>query len=965
MRKIKQNILKTLTNSLMFALFVLNYNNVIGQCPNHSYDTLCSFPGTLTINLPCGGDQTNTYSVTSIPYNADPYVGTDCFNTGYDDSYSGCFPIGFNFCFFGTSYTQINAATNGFLSFDCTNTVGSYATWPINAGSPIPTPSQPVTSANHAAIMCPWEDLQCFSVNNGQDLIKYQVLGCAPFRRFVWSIINEPFYSCTNLNFEGQAILYESTNVIEIHINHKPDCGGWNSGLACEGIQNSAGTVGYAVPGRNCTVWTVNAPEGYRFCPDQNVAPTVTWTGPGIIGSNIGTSIQVGASGTYVATYNYVCSGGTATDTFFVAIRDSIPTMSSTPDSCGNHVGTAIAIPNGGTGPYTYVWSPSGGNGSTASNLAGGLYTVTITDSQGCVATDTITVDSVASVSATGQVTQNVSCFGGNNGSAYVTPVGNGQFAYAWSPSGGNGQTASNLIAGNYTCSVTDPNNINGCVAVVYITITSPPLLTVNIAPATNLLCNGANNGSATANGVGGTGGVYTFLWSNAQNTQTSNNLAAGNYTVTVTDSNACTATATITITQPPLLTSNITGIINVLCNGSNNGAATGNGAGGTPGYTYAWSNGQNTQTINGLSPGNYTVTVTDANSCTSTSVATITSVSTIIVTSSPNATICSGASTTIGVTVSGGSSPYSYSWIPGGNTTPSLTVSPADTTIYIVTVTDASGCTAIGVPITVFVVSAPLVQFSGTPVNGCIPLTVQFTNQTNSLLPVTSISWNFGDGTAFSDSINPVHIYTTAGTFSVILTATNSANCSSSLTDSAMITAYPIPIANFLATPEITSILQPYIQFTDESTNGYSYLYEFGDNSSSALKDPNHKYTDTGIFHVTEYVTSEFGCIDSITGTVIINPEYVFFIPNAFSPFSPSSLNTLFQGYGTGIVEYEMSIYDRWGEKLFYSNDINKPWDGIFNGTQLKQDVYIYSFNIKNADGATHQFTGSVTLIR
>src|SRR5205807_1773266 len=155
-------------------------------------------------------------------------------------------------------------------------------------------------------------------------------------------------------------------------------------------------------------------------------------------------------------------------------------------------------------------------------------------------------------------------------------------YTYVWSPGGQTGQTATGLAGGNYSVSVTD---LNGCsvAATVSVSSTSAPSVTTSPSQAT---C-GNNNGSATANPSGGTPG-YTYSWSNGQTTQTATGLAAGNYNVTVTDANGCPVIATTSVSQPTVLTAS-SSQINVSCNGGNNGNATATPAGGTPGYTYSW----------------------------------------------------------------------------------------------------------------------------------------------------------------------------------------------------------------------------------------------------------------------------------------------------------------------------------------------------------------------------------------
>jgi hypothetical protein len=198
------------------------------------------------------------------------------------------------------------------------------------------------------------------------------------------------------------------------------------------------------------------------------------------------------------------------------------------------------------------------------------------------------------------------------------------------------------------------------------VTITQPPAIT--LTPSSVQATCGQSNGSASVTASGGTPS-YSYSWNTTpvQTTQNASGLPSGNYTVTVTDANGCTATASAIVGNANGPTAAIATQTNVLCNGGNNGSATVNVTGGSPSYTYAWSSGGNAATENNLAAGNYTVTVTDANGCTTTAVVTITQPPAITLTPSSVQTTCGQSNGSASVTASGGTPSYSYSW----NTTP------------------------------------------------------------------------------------------------------------------------------------------------------------------------------------------------------------------------------------------------------------------------------------------------------
>lgn len=414
---------------------------------------------------------------------------------------------------------------------------------------------------------------------------------------------------------------------------------------------------------------------------------TYLWSNGNATPNNTGLS-----AGSYVVTVsdNAGCTNFTTVTVSQPLVISSTVTNLNNISCFGLSNGTANVVAAGGTSPFNYIWS----NGRTTSNnsaLSAGTYTVTITDANACTATRSVTITQPSSaLNASINSTVNPTCNGSANGSISTSVSGGTSgYSYLWS----NGSTIanlSNLVAGTYNLTVTD---VNGCSTTTSSTLSQPTALFSNIS-STAVSCNGGNNATASVNATGGNAPL-TYLWSNGNNSSNINGLSAGTYTVTVTDANGCTVTNSVSVGQPTALNATISSTPES-CVG-NNGSASLSINGGTPGYTYIWSNGSTTSSINGINAGNYTVTVSDANACTTVSSVNV-AYACVSCTLSGSATgvnvTCFGVNNGVAVAVSsGGTAPINYSWSnSAGNSSSINGLSPG---VYSVTMTDALNCTA------------------------------------------------------------------------------------------------------------------------------------------------------------------------------------------------------------------------------------------------------------------------------
>ncbi|GAA4341564.1 hypothetical protein [Flaviaesturariibacter amylovorans] len=361
--------------------------------------------------------------------------------------------------------------------------------------------------------------------------------------------------------------------------------------------------------------------------------------------------------------------------------------LATTPACFATASGSATVSASGGTAPFQYLWN-NGATTATATGLAAGTYTVTVTDARGCTRTGSVQVAQPAaalSVQVAGTAPQ---CAGFSNGTATATPSGGtAPYTYLWS-NFNTGATATNLAAGTYSVTVTDAA---GCSAMQSVTLADPAAVTAQVT--TTMACFGGFNATATATVAGGTG-PYQYFWSNGATGSSITGLGAGSYHLMVSDASGCgIAPLTFTVSQAASALAVQPATTPVSCFGGTNGTASVAASGGTAPYQYAWSNGATTNSLTGLAAGTYYVTVTDANQCSASRFVDVLQPAALALQMSATATLCFGSNNgTATVVATGGTAPYRYTWSTGA-TTSGITGLAAGT--YSVTVLDARNCSA------------------------------------------------------------------------------------------------------------------------------------------------------------------------------------------------------------------------------------------------------------------------------
>ncbi len=483
---------------------------------------------------------------------------------------------------------------------------------------------------------------------------------------------------------------------------------------------------------------------------------------------------------------------GSQTFAFCITVVGIAATTTTTPANCNASDGSATIITIGGNAPFTYQWSSNGGNAPSANGLSAGTYTFSVTENNGCFFSDTVNVANGGSPGNATATTNPISCFGGVDGTATIN--GNGgkkPYSYQWS-NGATTVTTTGLTQGLYQFSLTTNN---GCVTTGSLALTQPAAVVPAISSSNNVLCTGGNTGSANISASGGTS-PYNFLWSgNNATTAAVSGLAAGTYSVIVTDNNGCTVNTSVTITQPQQLVVATSNSNNVSCNGGNNGSVNVNTSGGIPPYAYVWSTGAGTSALlNNLPAGSYSVMVTDMNGCTAIAIASVSQPSVLFsnVLGVKNVNCFGGNDGNATITVNGGTAPYNYIWsTPSGNNNMASSLSAGN---YSVTVNDNNGCStnaviAITQPALLNVTSAPNTNvscFGGS--NG-----VATVNTSGGIQPYTYQWQGSTSNTASSNNL-------IAGIYSVTVTDVNGCK---SLTN----TAITQPSILSLSIPSTTSV--------------------------------------------------------------------------------------------------------------------------------------------------------------
>lgn len=773
-------MIRTIIIAFITGLPMISWGQFPG-CPSIDAGTdqnlTCADPCVNLTATPFETGATDTYVVNSIPHTppiAYDQPGGTPVSVGSDDTYSPAIPLPFTFCFYGQNYTNVVIGSNGAISLGTGDANGYH---PYSFGDAIPSTN--LTDAGN--IFGVYHDVD--PTVNGT--VNYYILGSAPCRIFVVSYHDLGHFSCNSLRSTYMMVLYETTNAIDVYVEEKETCSGWNSGNAVIGIQNPAGTDGIAAPGRNTGNWTVTTPEGWRFSPDGAPIYQVEWFENG---NSIGTGNTVNVCPPVTTTYTAEATY-TACDGSIIVVNDDVVVTPDPNTPSANIINISDAdcsASNGsfevdginGTGPYDYSinngvnFQPSG----QFTNLPAGSYDVLIEDNSGCQGQVTIEIEEDNNLTLDLDST-NVSCFGADDGSV-SSSISNGLSPYSYSLNGGAGQasgTFTDLTPGSYEVTVTDDN---GCSVSETIEVDEPNELILSLDNTADVSCFGANDGSIETSASGGnTPYGFSINGGTSQGTGDFIGLAEGSYEVIVTDDSGCTDTVSTTISEPAAPTTTISydqpsfcaqGTETVTINGTQNGSFS-----STNGLTLGSISGE--INLNNSAPGNYVVTYEfTENGCTFTTTTNVEVLENPTITLDDTLFLCDGE--TWIVSASGADN---FTWSDGlnqGDDVPG--VIGVDT--FTVVGTNANGCSAED---TIIIVTTPnpVIDASATPIAGVPPLEVTFTNNSTG---ADDYTWSFGNGNTTNDNSTELfETYSSEGVYQVVLTASTNYGCTNDTT--------------------------------------------------------------------------------------------------------------------------------------------------------------------------------------
>lgn len=758
-----------------------------------------------------------------------------------------------------------------------------------------------------------------------------------------------------------------------------------NITITVDGMNSpTANVIDETCAGDNDGFVTLSASGGvgpYLYTLESGPGITVPLSGFPLNGTENFSSL---APGNYTYSVQDAGSNCSVTGSFTVAPGPICCTLAHTVTSsdltCNSNNGTCdgsfevLSTGAAGNVLYTLTNTNVSQNSPIFNNLCAGNYTILLTDDNNCTSTSSFTISEPSPIIPNLNISD-VSCFSYCDGSATVNPTNiNGNYSSLWTNSNGINLNNTNMCAGFYNVLITDDA---GCtVQVNNFEITEPAEFLITDVSLDSESCVGFCDGSIIIDAPGAVN--YSIDNGNSLiGNNTFNLLCPDIYDIIVFDNTGCFDDTTISI-NPATPIDIVLSPDTVICqNGTANLTAVASGGFGS--FDYYWDNTIQNSTIN-VNPNSdqmYTVYAMDNNGCTSQSLSVNVGVlEALSLTYQANYSICEGDNLTLPVQVTGGDGNYAYEWFDMNtgsliSVSQSANVNPSIPTNYAITVDDGCETTPASGSISVSIYSVPAIQITASPNTGCTPLSVDFISTTN-LSNVESFNWDLGI-TNSSDTF-PSVIYEDEDCYDITFSLVTFDGCVNALTIPDLVCSYLTPTANFQFADNSLSSLENSLLIINSSSNADTYNWdisssEFNYFSSDLDVQVNLPFDlPSGELNVCLEAYTDFGCSDSLCKPISFIEDALIYIPNTFTP-DGDQFNNVFKPElsGIDIYNYRLEIFNRWGEKLFESNNPSIGWDGRYNNEIVKSDTYVWKIQYtESATGVTNKpLTGHINLIR
>lgn len=682
--------------------------------------------------------------------------------------------------------------------------------------------------------------------------------------------------------------------------------------------------------------------------------------------SNGGTNIEI--LGLAAGVYSVIVTDSVnCRDTSSVTILQPQPlqaTLTAVNPVCNSANGVIeVDSTYGGTAPYRYAIDSVYGSEAVFANLGEGEYRIRVQDSKNCEIELSKTLQMPSVPQEIELSVQDATC-GEINGSIVVEGIQGGIAPYSIELDESNSQGTlpahyAALAEGSHTLKVTDAN---GCILLKDTIVPqhhSPSGLEISVTPATCELDNATLNIDST---FGGTAPIYFSVREMPESpARYYSALAPGIIPLKAVDANGCTYDTSIQIAAIEKIAIDARVRRFVRCSGFADGRAEVTVLAGPAPYSISWNTGHTTALLDSVPAGTYFVTARDSNGCVDQDSVQISEPAQLGIDISGPDAVCYQEPFTLTATPGGGTAPVTISWLGHPHAGESLSLVADSTKSFKVVATDASGC-----------VTEQLHNISIRPLptgyiipesrEACAPACIRYQFVSTHPAEIQNHQWKIAGKPGGNKDLER-YCFQTHGMKNAVITVRDIYGCSAEISDSGSVLIHPFPAAYFEASPEAADIYDPEISFTDKSGFAITHFWSFGDGTTSTFTDPVHTYPDTGTYTVCLTVNSNAKCKDTYCDEVKILPVPVVFAPSAFTP-NGDGTNDVFRIVTRYVEEFNLQIFDRWGEIIFETSSPHVGWDGTYKGKKVQSDMYVWRLVLRDSLHKTHREDGRVTVL-